>query len=65
MMRSPSRSSIIAYHATSARSYQVMSQAYQRKMDKEKAIQSLTKAVELAPDNQGLKNQLQQLKGGS
>jgi hypothetical protein len=42
-----------------------MSQAYQRKMDKEKAIQSLTKAVELAPDNQGFKNQLQQLKGGS
>ena len=55
----------IGYHATSARSYQVLAQAYQRKMDKDKAIQSLEKAVEIDPMNQGFKNQLQQLKGGA
>jgi Tfp pilus assembly protein PilF len=42
-----------------------MAQAYQRKMDNDKAIQSLEKAVQLDPMNQGLKNQLQQLKGGA
>ena len=55
----------LAYHANSARTYQVMAQAYQRKMDKDKAIQSLEKAVELDPMNQGFKNQLQQLKAGA
>jgi hypothetical protein len=55
----------LSYHANSARSYQVMAQAYQRKMDKDKAIQSLEKAVELDPMNQGFKNQLQQLKAGA
>lgn len=55
----------LAFHADSARSYQVMSQAYQRKNDKDKAIQSLEKAVQLAPMNQGFKNQLQQLKAGA
>ena len=55
----------LAYNAKSARSYQVMSQAYQRKNDKDKAIQALEKAVEIDPMNQGLKNQLQQLKGGA
>jgi len=55
----------LAYHANSARSYQVMSQAFQRKNDKDKAIQALEKAVELDPMNQGFKNQLQQLKGGA
>jgi hypothetical protein len=55
----------IAYNANSARSYQALSQAYQRKMDKDKAIQSLEKAVALDPMNQGFKNQLQQLKAGS
>jgi hypothetical protein len=55
----------LAYHANSARSYQVMSQAYQRKMDKDKAIQALEKAVEIDPMNQGFKNQLQQLKSGA
>ena len=55
----------LAFHANSARSYQVMSQAYQRKNDKDKAIQSLEKAVELDPMNQGFKNQLQQLKAGA
>jgi tetratricopeptide (TPR) repeat protein len=55
----------IAYNTNSARSYQVMAQAYQRKMDKDKAIQSLQKAVDLDPMNQGFKNQLAQLKGGA
>jgi Photosynthetic reaction centre cytochrome C subunit/Tetratricopeptide repeat len=55
----------LAFHANSARSYQVMSQAYQRKNDKDKAIQALEKAVEIDPMNQGFKNQLQQLKAGA
>jgi tetratricopeptide (TPR) repeat protein len=55
----------LAYNPNSARTYQAMSQAYQRKMDKEKAIAALEKAAALAPDNQGFKNQLQQLKAGS
>jgi hypothetical protein len=55
----------LAFHANSARSYQVLAQAYQRKNDKDKAIQSLEKAVQLDPMNQGFKNQLQQLKGGA
>jgi len=55
----------LAYHATSARSYQVMSQAFQRKNDRDKAIQALEKAVDLDPMNQGFKNQLQQLKSGA
>jgi Photosynthetic reaction centre cytochrome C subunit/Tetratricopeptide repeat len=55
----------LAFHATSARSYQVLSQAYQRKNDKDKAIQALEKAVEIDPMNQGFKNQLQQLKAGA
>ena len=55
----------LAFHANSARSYQVMSQAYQRKNDKDKAIQALEKAAEIDPMNQGFKNQLQQLKAGA
>ena len=55
----------LAYNGNSARTYQVMAQAYQRKNDKDKAIQSLEKAVQLDPMNQGFKNQLQQLKGGA
>jgi Photosynthetic reaction centre cytochrome C subunit/Tetratricopeptide repeat len=55
----------LAFHGTSARTYQVMSQAYQRKNDKDKAIQALEKAVEIDPMNQGFKNQLQQLKAGA
>jgi hypothetical protein len=42
-----------------------MSQAYQRKNDKDNAMKFLEKAVELDPMNQGFKNQLQQLKGGA
>jgi hypothetical protein len=55
----------LAFNGRSARSYQVMSQAYQRKNDKDKAIQALEKAVEIDPMNQGFKNQLQQLKAGA
>jgi len=55
----------LAYHANSARSYQVMSQAYQRRNEKDKAIQALQKAVDIDPMNQGFKNQLQQLKAGA
>ena len=55
----------LAFHANSARSYQVMSQAYQRKNDKDKAIQALEKASAIDPMNQGYKNQLQQLKAGA
>jgi tetratricopeptide (TPR) repeat protein len=55
----------LAFNANSARSYQVLSQAYQRKGDKTPAIQSLERAVELDPMNQGFKNQLQQLKSGA
>jgi hypothetical protein len=55
----------LAFNARSARSYQVMSQAFQRKNDKDKAIQALEKAVEIDPMNQGFKNQLQQLKAGA
>jgi hypothetical protein len=55
----------VAFNSSSARSYQVMAQAYQRKNEKDRAIQSLEKAVEIDPMNQGLKNQLQQLKGGA
>jgi hypothetical protein len=53
----------IAYNGKSARSYQLASQAYQRKNAKEAAIGSLQKAIELDPMNQGYKNQLQQLQG--
>jgi len=55
----------LAFHANSARTYQVMAQAFQRKNDRDKAIQSLEKAVQLDPMNQGFKNQLQQLKAGA
>jgi hypothetical protein len=55
----------VAFNANSARSYQVMSQAYQRKNDKDNAVKFLEKAVALDPMNQGFKNQLQQLKGGA
>jgi hypothetical protein len=51
----------IAYYPTSARSYQLMSQVYQRQNAKEAAIGALQKAIQLDPMNQGYKNQLQQL----
>jgi hypothetical protein len=55
----------LAFNASSARSYQVLSQAYQRKNDKEHAVTALEKAAQLDPMNQGYKNQLQQLKAGA
>jgi hypothetical protein len=54
----------IAYNPTSARSYQIESQIYQRQNLKEAAIGSLQKAIQLDPMNQGYKNQLQQLQAG-
>ena len=51
----------IAYNPTSARSYQIESQVYQRQNQKEAAIGALQKAIQLDPMNQGYKNQLQQL----
>jgi hypothetical protein len=55
----------LAFNSNSARSYQVMAQAYQRKNDKDNAVKNLEKAVALDPMNQGFKNQLQQLKNGA
>jgi hypothetical protein len=52
----------IEFHPNSARSYQQMSVAYQRKMDTPNAIKMLEKAVELDPMNAGFRNQLNQLK---
>jgi len=48
----------LAFNARSARSYQVMSQAYQRKNDKDKAIQALEKAVEIDPSYAAAHNDL-------
>jgi hypothetical protein len=48
----------IDFNAMSARSYQVMAQAYQRKQDMPKAIAAMQKAVSLEPDNQQFKTQL-------
>lgn len=53
----------IEFFPNSARSYQALSQAYQRKSDKDNAIKSLQKAIELDPNNQQYKTQLQQLTG--
>ncbi|MBM4195040.1 MAG: photosynthetic reaction center cytochrome c subunit, partial [Gemmatimonadetes bacterium] len=52
----------VELHPGSARSYQQMSVAYQRKMDTPNAIKMLEKAVELDPMNMGFRNQLNQLK---
>jgi tetratricopeptide (TPR) repeat protein len=52
----------VEFHPNSARSYQQMSVAYQRKMDTPNAIKMLEKAVELDPMNMGFRNQLNQLK---
>jgi predicted Zn-dependent protease len=42
--------------------YVIMSQAYARKNDKDNQIKNLEKAVQLAPNDQQLKRQLEQLK---
>ena len=47
----------------SSRTYAAFSQAQQRKNDKDAAVKSLEKAVELDPQNAQLKRQLDQLKG--
>jgi len=52
----------VEFNPKSARSYQVMSQAYQRKMDTPAAIQAMEKAVAIDPSNMGFQNALNQLK---
>ena len=51
------------YYPMSARTYVGLSQAQQKKNDKEAAIKSLEKALELDPMNAQTKRQLDQLKG--
>ena len=50
------------FYPKSAATYGAMAQSYQRKEDKANAIKSLEKAVELDPNNQAMKRQLDQLK---
>jgi hypothetical protein len=52
----------LEFNPMSARSYQVMSQAYGRKMDTPAAITAMEKAVAMDPMNMGFQNQLNQLK---
>jgi hypothetical protein len=52
------------FYPNSATTYAAMGQAYARKNDKENAVKSLEKAVQLDPNNQPVKRQLDQLKGG-
>jgi len=52
----------VEYNPNSARSFQQMSVAYQRKMDTPNAIAMLEKAVALDPMNMGFRNQLNNLK---
>ena len=49
-------------YPNSAPTYAMMAQAYNRKNDKENAIRSLEKAVQLDPNNQQAKRMLDQLK---
>ena len=49
----------------SSRTFQAMSQAHMKKNDREAAIKDLEKAAALDPQNQGLRRQLDQLKGPS
>ncbi len=53
----------LEFYPKSSLTYQTLGQAYQRKNDKDAAIKALEKAVELDPNNNQAKNQLQQLKG--
>jgi hypothetical protein len=50
------------FYPRSAPTYGVMAQSYMRKNDKDNAIKSLEKAVEIDPNNQQAKRQLDQLK---
>jgi hypothetical protein len=59
MTRSSTRRPILEFNPTSARSYQAMSQAYQRKMDTMNAIAMLEKAVALDPMNMQFQNPAQ------
>ena len=52
----------LEFNPTSARSHQVISQAYQRKGDMPKAIASMEKAISLEPTNVQFQNQLNNLK---
>ena len=51
------------YFPLSSRTYAALSQAQQKKDDKDAAVKSLEKAVELDPQNAVIKRQLDQLKG--
>ncbi len=53
----------LEFYPKSSRTYQIMAQAHQRKNEKDAAIKDLEKAVELDPNNNQAKTQLQQLKG--
>src|SRR5262245_29480089 len=53
----------LEFYPKSSRTYQIMAQAHQKKNDKDAAIKDLEKAVELDPNNNQAKTQLQQLKG--
>lgn len=53
----------LEFYPKSSRTYQAMAQVHQRKNDKDGAIKDLEKAVELDPNNNQAKAQLQQLKG--
>ena len=50
------------YYPNSAPTHGLMAQAYMKKNDKDNAIKSLEKAVQLDPNNQQAKRQLEQLK---
>jgi tetratricopeptide (TPR) repeat protein len=52
------------FYPSSASTYAAMGQAYMRKSDKDNAIKSFERAVQLDPANQQAKRQLDQLKGG-
>jgi len=52
----------VEFNPMSARSYQVLSQAYGKKGDKANAVKSMEKAAELDPMNQQIKTQLNELK---
>ncbi|MBI3400347.1 MAG: c-type cytochrome [Acidobacteria bacterium] len=53
----------LEFYPKSSRTYQTMAQVKNAKGDKDGAIKDLEKAVELEPNNQQAKMQLQQLKG--
>ena len=53
----------LEYYPLSSRTYVGLSQAQQKKNDKDAAIKSLEKAIELDPQNAQTKRQLDQLKG--